>query len=97
MNISNIKREELILLLQKYRTDAGVGKMLGCSRQLIHQLRKKFRINSSRKSIKSRNEKIFIAYKNKTNRIEMCRQFGLSTSHLYRVIKKMEDNWNRTN
>jgi Mor family transcriptional regulator len=84
--MARISKAELIKLQKKYCTDARIGKIYKITRQAVHQLRKKYKIDSSIADNPERNAKIVKAYKSGTSGTALAKKFDLSVSQTYRVI-----------
>jgi DNA invertase Pin-like site-specific DNA recombinase len=86
--MARISKAQLIKLQRKYCTDARIGKLYGITRQAVHQLRKKYRIDSSIADNPQRNAKIVKLYKSGTSGTALAKKFDLSVSQTYRVINE---------
>lgn len=84
--MARISRAQLIKLQRKYCTDARIGKLFRITRQAVHQLRKKYKIDSSIADNPERNAKIVKMYKKGTSGTALAKKFELSVSQTYRVI-----------
>lgn len=84
--MAKVSKSQLIALQKKLTTDAAIGKKFGVTRQAIHQLRKKFGIDSSYAGNPDRNKKIAALYKKGTAGTAIAKKFGLSVSQAYRII-----------
>jgi Mor family transcriptional regulator len=82
-----ISKTELIRLQKKLGTDEAIGKKFKITRQAIHQLRKKYGIESSYADNPERNAKIIAAYKKGSSGTAIAKKFDLSISQTYRIIK----------
>jgi DNA invertase Pin-like site-specific DNA recombinase len=83
-----ISKDELVKLQKKLKTDAAIGKKYGVTRQSIHQLRKKFKIESSFANNSTRNTRIISLYKKGISVKALTKKFELSIAQVYRVINK---------
>jgi DNA invertase Pin-like site-specific DNA recombinase len=81
-----LNKNQLIALQKKLGTDEAIGKKFGVTRQAIHQLRKKFKIESSYADNPERNAKILALYKKGTSGTALAKKLGLSVSQTYRII-----------
>jgi DNA invertase Pin-like site-specific DNA recombinase len=86
--MARISKAQLIKLQKKFRTDAKIGEMYGITRQAVHQLRKKYGIDSSIADNPERNAKIVKQYKGGTSGTTLAKKFKLSVSQTYRVINE---------
>lgn len=79
--------EDIRSLLRRYKTDHAVGRVLGISKQAVHQHRKKFGIPAvhDRSKIIQRDEKIRSLYEDGVSVREICKRFKLSKSSVYRI------------
>ena len=81
-----IGKGELIKLQKQLVTDAAIGKKFKVTRQAIHQLRKKYGIESSLVGNPERNEEVVALYKKGKSGTDIAKKFGLSVSQTYRII-----------
>ena len=86
--MARISKSELIKLQKKLVTDEAIGKKFHVTRQAIHQLRKKYGIESSIADNPERNAKIVAQYKKGLSGTKLAKKFGLSVSQTYRVINE---------
>jgi len=86
--MARISKPQLIRLQKKLKTDAKIGEQFGVSRQAVHQLRKKYGIESVIAKNAERNEKIVKAYRAGTSGTAIAKKFRLSISQTYRVINE---------
>jgi DNA invertase Pin-like site-specific DNA recombinase len=86
--MARISKGQLIKLQRKYCTDARIGKLFGITRQAVHQLRKKYKIDSSIADNPERNAKIVGMYRKGTSGTALAKKFELSVSQTYRVINE---------
>jgi plasmid maintenance system antidote protein VapI len=84
--MAKVSKRELIKLQKSLTTDEAIGKKFGVTRQRIHQLRKKYGIESSYADHPERNAKIVALYKKGTPGTALAKKIGLSVSHTYRII-----------
>jgi DNA invertase Pin-like site-specific DNA recombinase len=84
--MARISKTELIKLQKQLRTDAAIGEKFGITRQAVHQLRKKYGIDSSLAKNDERNEKIRELYEAGKSGNEIAKKLGLSVSQTYRII-----------
>ncbi|MBD3317092.1 MAG: hypothetical protein GF344_14995 [Chitinivibrionales bacterium] len=88
--MAKISKTQLIKLQKKYRTDAKIGEQFGITRQAVHQLRKKYGIESLIAKNEERNQKIVAAYQNGFSGTALAKKFGLSVSQTYRIINESQ-------
>ena len=86
--MARITKAQLIKLQKKLKTDAKIGEQYGISRQAVHQLRKKYGIESVIAKNVERNQKIVKAYKAGTSGTALAKKFKLSISQTYRIINE---------
>jgi hypothetical protein len=85
-----ISKSELIKLQKKLKTDAKIGEKFNITRQAVHQLRKKYGIDSVIAKNDERNQKIVKAYENGAAGTVISKKFDLSVSQTYRIINEMK-------
>jgi Mor family transcriptional regulator len=85
--MARISKSELIRLQRQLGTDEAIGKKFKITRQAVHQLRKKYGIESSYADNPERNAKILAAYKKGSTGTAIAKKFDLSISQAYRIIK----------
>lgn len=86
--MARISKAQLIKLQKKMKTDAAIGKQFDITRQAVHQLRKKYGIESSIADNPIRNSKIVKMYQGGTSGTALAKKFNLSVSQTYRVINE---------
>ena len=86
--MARISKAQLVKLQTKLTTDAKIGELFGITRQAVHQLRKKYGIDSSIADNPERNEKIVKLYLAGTSGTALAKKFDLSVSQTYRVINE---------
>ena len=84
---TTITKFQLESLQNEHGSDANVGAALKISRQAVHQLRKKYGIESSRSDQEHRNNDIMSAYEQGKTGIEIGSKLDISASQVYRIIK----------
>lgn len=84
--MARISKAQLLKLQKKLKTDAKIGEQFGITRQAIHQLRKKYGIESVIAKNAERNQKIVDAYNGGTSGTALAKKFKLSISQTYRII-----------
>lgn len=85
--MARISKSELIKLQKQLGTDEAIGKRFKITRQAVHQLRKKYGIESSYADNPERNAKIVAAYKKGASGTALAKKFDLSISQTYRILK----------
>lgn len=86
--MARISKAQLIKLQKKLKTDAKIGEQYGISRQAVHQLRKKYGIESVIAKNVERNQNIVKAYSAGTSGTALAKKFKLSISQTYRIINE---------
>lgn len=85
--MAKISKTDLIRLQKKLKTDAAIGEEFGITRQAIHQLRKKYGIESRIAGNKERNAEI-IQMRDEDKSVEaIAKKYDLSIPQTYRIIK----------
>jgi hypothetical protein len=84
--MGKISKQELIRLQKKLCTDAAIGEKFGITRQAIHQLRKKYGIDSRYAKNDERNNKVVALYKKGLSGTAIAEKVGLSVSRTYKII-----------
>ena len=85
--MARISKQELIKLQKTLKTDAAIGEKFGITRQAVHQLRKKYGIDSRIASNPVRNKKIVALRKSGKKVDAIARQFNLSLPQTYRILQ----------
>lgn len=85
--MARISKTELIKLHKQLGTDQAIGEKFNITRQAVHQLRKKYGIESSYADNPERNAKIVAAFKKGVSGIALAKKFELSVSQTYRILK----------
>jgi DNA invertase Pin-like site-specific DNA recombinase len=83
-----ISKTELIKMQKQLGTDEAIGKKFKVTRQAIHQLRKKYGIDSRLADNPERNDKVVSAYKKGASGTDIAKKFELSVSQTYRIINE---------
>jgi len=86
--MARISKAQLIKLQKKFKTDAAIGEQFGITRQAVHQLRKKYGIESSLADNPERNAEITKLYESGTSGTALAKKFKLSISQTYRIINE---------
>lgn len=84
--MAKISKSQLVKLQKKLKTDAQIGEQFGITRQAVHQLRKKYEIDSVIAKNEERNKQIVAVYKKGTSGIAIAKKYDLSISQTYRII-----------
>lgn len=86
--MAKISKAELIRLQKKLKTDARIGEEFGITRQAVHQLRKKYGIDSRLSGNKERNSEL-VQQREAGKSIEsLAKKYDLSIPQTYRIIKE---------
>ena len=88
--MARINKTELARLQKKMKTDAAIGAQFGITRQAVHQLRKKYGIESVIAKNDERNQKIVGMYKAGKSGTAIASKFDLSVSQTYRIINEVK-------
>ncbi len=86
--MARISKAQLIKLQKKLQTDAAIGEQFGITRQAVHQLRKKYGIESSLADNPQRNAEIVKLYEGGASGTALAKKFKLSISQTYRIINE---------
>jgi hypothetical protein len=86
--MAKISKAQLVRLQKKLKTDAKIGEQYGITRQAVHQLRKKYGIDSVIAKNAERNQKIAKAYGTGASGTTLAKKFDLSISQTYRIINE---------
>ena len=86
--MARISKTQLIKLQKKLQTDAAIGEQFGITRQAVHQLRKKYGIDSSLADNPKRNADIVAMYEGGASGTALAKKFKLSISQTYRIINE---------
>lgn len=86
--MARITKSQLVRLQKKYKTDARIGEQFGITRQAVHQLRRKYMVESMIAKNAERNEKIVDAYREGASGTALAGKFKLSISQTYRIINE---------
>lgn len=86
--MARITKAQLIRLQKRFKTDAKIGEQFGITRQAVHQLRKKYGIESVIAKNAERNEKIVEMYESGVSGTTLAKKFKLSISQTYRIINE---------
>jgi len=86
--MAKITKAQLAKLQKKHKTDAAIGELFGITRQAVHQMRKKYGIDSSIINNPERNSSIVKAYDSGASGTALAKKFDLSVSQTYRIINE---------
>jgi Mor family transcriptional regulator len=84
--MAKVSKVQLMKLQKKLKTDAAIGEQFGITRQAVHQLRKKYGVDSSIAENDQRNAEIIKTYEAGTSGTALAKKFKLSVSQTYRII-----------
>jgi DNA invertase Pin-like site-specific DNA recombinase len=84
--MARISKSELIRLQKTMKTDQAIGKKYHITRQAIHQLRKKYGIDSRYAKNPQRNASVVSLYRKGNTGTAIAKKTGLSVSQTYRII-----------
>ncbi|HON10846.1 MAG TPA: helix-turn-helix domain-containing protein [Chitinispirillaceae bacterium] len=86
--MARISKAELIRLQKKFKTDARIGEEFGITRQAVHQLRKKYGIESRTAGNPERNREM-VSMRDSGHSVEaIAKKFKLSIPQTYRILKE---------
>ncbi len=86
--MARISKAELTKLQKKFGTDAKIGEEFGITRQAVHQLRKKYGIESRTSSNPDRN-KDMVDMRDSGHSVEaIAKKVKLSVPQTYRILKE---------
>jgi DNA invertase Pin-like site-specific DNA recombinase len=88
--MARISKSQLTKLQKQLKTDAAIGEKFGITRQAVHQLRKKYDIESVIAKNAERNKKIVSSYKGGSSGTALAKKFDLSISQTYRIINEIK-------
>jgi DNA invertase Pin-like site-specific DNA recombinase len=88
--MARISKSQLVTLQKQLKTDAKIGDKFGITRQAVHQLRKKYGVESVIAKNAERNKKIVGAYKGGSSGTALAKKFDLSISQTYRIINEVK-------
>ncbi len=88
--MARISKAQLIKLQKKLKTDAAIGEQFGITRQAVHQLRKKYGIESSLADNPKRNAEIVSLYEKGVSGTALAKKYKLSISQTYRIINEIK-------
>lgn len=86
---AKITKQELIKLQKSLVTDEAIGKKFHITRQAVHQMRKKYGIESNYADNPKRNAAIVAAFKKGMAGMDIAEKNGLSVSQTYRIINEV--------
>ncbi len=86
--MARISKNDLLRLQKKFHTDARIGEEFGITRQAVHQLRKKYNIDSRTAGNPDRNKEM-VALRTAGKSVEaIAKKFKLSIPQTYRILKE---------
>lgn len=86
--MARISKSDLLKLQKKLHTDAKIGEEFGITRQAVHQLRKKYGIDSRTAGNPDRNKEM-VALRDGGKSVEaIAKKFKLSIPQTYRILKE---------
>ena len=86
--MARISKNDLLRLQKKFHTDARIGEEFGITRQAVHQLRKKYNIESRTAGNPDRNKEM-VALRTAGKTVEaIAKKFKLSIPQTYRILKE---------
>lgn len=86
--MARISKSELIRLQKKLKTDAKIGEEFGITRQAVHQLRKKYGIESRTAGNPERNREM-VEMRDSGHSVEaIAKKYKLSIPQTYRILKE---------
>jgi predicted esterase YcpF (UPF0227 family) len=88
--MARITKAQLIKMQKEFKTDAKIGEQFKITRQAVHQLRKKYEIDSLIAKNSERNQKIIGSYTGGTSGTNLAKKFDLSVSQTYRIINEAQ-------
>ena len=86
--MARISKSELIKLQKKLHTDARIGQEFGITRQAVHQLRKKYGIESRTAGNPERNKEMVQLRESGRSVETISKKFKLSIPQTYRILKE---------
>jgi DNA invertase Pin-like site-specific DNA recombinase len=86
--MARISKSELIRLQKKFKTDARIGEEFGITRQAVHQLRKKYGIESRTAGNPERNKEMVVLRESGHSVEAIAKKFKLSIPQTYRILKE---------
>ena len=86
--MARISKSDLIRLQKKLHTDARIGEEFGITRQAVHQLRKKYGIQSRTAGNPERNKEMVSLREAGRSVDAISKKFKLSIPQTYRILKE---------
>ncbi|HEX2955357.1 MAG TPA: hypothetical protein VHO70_00915 [Chitinispirillaceae bacterium] len=86
--MARISKQELIRLQKKFKTDARIGEEFGITRQAVHQLRKKYGIESRTAGNPERNKEMVDMRDSGSSVEAIAKKYKLSIPQTYRILKE---------
>jgi hypothetical protein len=87
--MARISKNDLIRLQKKFHTDARIGQEFGITRQAVHQLRKKYAIESRTAGNPERNKEMVELRASGKSVEAIAKKFKLSIPQTYRILKEI--------
>jgi len=86
--MARISKNDLLKLQKRLHTDAKIGEEFGITRQAVHQLRKKYGIDSRTAGNPDRNKEM-VEIRDSGKTVEaIAKKFKLSIPQTYRILKE---------
>ena len=86
--MARISKNDLLKLQKKLHTDAKIGEEFGITRQAVHQLRKKYGIESRTAGNPERNKEMVELREGGKTVETIAKKFKLSIPQTYRILKE---------
>lgn len=86
--MARISKAELVRLQKKFKTDARIGEEFGITRQAVHQLRKKYGIESRTAGNPDRNREMVDLREGGQSVEAIAKKYKLSIPQTYRILKE---------
>jgi len=86
--MARITKADLLKLQKKLGTDAKIGEEFGVTRQAVHQLRKKYGIESRTASNPDRNQEMVSLHEAGQSVEVIAKKVKLSIPQTYRILKE---------
>jgi biotin operon repressor len=85
--MARISKNDLLRLQKKLHTDARIGEEFGITRQAVHQLRKKYGIDSRTAGNPERNKEMVELRESGRTVDTISKKYKLSIPQTYRILK----------
>jgi hypothetical protein len=86
--MARISKNDLLKLQKRLHTDAKIGEEFGITRQAVHQLRKKYGIDSRTAGNPERNQEMVDLRESGKTVETIAKRFKLSIPQTYRILKE---------